>query len=71
VAILDGGYDKWAAEGRIEYPPVPPTPGTYSGVVNKAMFVSKEYVEKKIGCWWWSVIVDISPFYCLTTTFKT
>lgn len=56
VAVLDGGYDKWAAEGRaVSTEPVTPTPVTYTGKVDKAMFVSKDYVEKKIGK---SIIVD-------------
>jgi len=50
VAILNGGYDKWAAEGkRTSTVPVTPTPVAYTGAVNKAMFVSKDYVEGKIG----------------------
>jgi thiosulfate/3-mercaptopyruvate sulfurtransferase len=56
VALLNGGYDKWAAEGRpTSTVPVKPTAVTYTGVVNKAMFVTKDYVEKKIGK---SVIVE-------------
>src|SRR4030043_1155977 len=50
VALLRGGYDKWAAEGRTTSTvPVKPTAVTYTGAVNKAMFVTKDYVEKKIG----------------------
>lgn len=50
VALLNGGYDKWAAEGRTtSTEPVTPTAVAYTGVVNKAMFVPKSYVEKKIG----------------------
>jgi len=50
VALLNGGYDKWAAEGRTTSTvPVTPTAVTYTGAVNKAMFVTKDYVEKKIG----------------------
>lgn len=50
VAILNGGYDKWAAEGKTTSTvPVSPTKAAYTGVVNKAMFVPKDYVEKKIG----------------------
>src|SRR4030043_992232 len=56
VAMLDGGYNKWAAEGRTTSTvPVKPTAVTYTGVVSKAMFVTKDYVEKKIGK---SVIVE-------------
>jgi len=50
VAILNGGYDKWATEGRTTSTvPVKPTPVKYNGAVNKAMFVTKGYVEDKIG----------------------
>jgi thiosulfate/3-mercaptopyruvate sulfurtransferase len=50
VALLNGGYDKWAAEGRATSTvPVTPTAVTYTGAVNKAMFVTKDYVEAKIG----------------------
>jgi len=50
VAILNGGYDKWAAEGKTTSTvPVTPTPVAYSGVPNKAMFVKKDYVKGKIG----------------------
>jgi len=56
VAILDGGHSKWAAELKpVTTDIVVPTPVTYTGVVNTAMFVSKDYVEKKIGK---SIIVD-------------
>ena len=56
VAMLDGGYDKWAAEGKTTSTvPVTPTALAYTGVVNKAMFVPKDYVEKKIGK---SIIVE-------------
>lgn len=56
VAILNGGYDKWAAEGKTTSTAlVTPTALAYTGVVNKAMFVPKDYVEDKIGK---SVIVE-------------
>jgi thiosulfate/3-mercaptopyruvate sulfurtransferase len=47
VAILDGGYAKWAAENRpvtLEVPDVNPV--VYSGRVQTGMFVSTEYVER-------------------------
>jgi len=47
VAILDGGYDKWVADGKTGSA-TPVTPGTYTGVVNEAMFVSKDYVARKM-----------------------
>jgi thiosulfate/3-mercaptopyruvate sulfurtransferase len=50
VALLNGGYDKWAAEGKpTSTVPVTPTAVTYTGAVNQAMFVSKDYVAGKIG----------------------
>jgi thiosulfate/3-mercaptopyruvate sulfurtransferase len=56
VAILDGGYDKWASEGRpTSTEPVKPNSGTYDGDEDKAMFVTKEYVEKIMGK---SILVD-------------
>lgn len=56
VSILDGGYDKWAMEGKpVSTDPVTPIPVTYKGTVDKTMLVSAEYVESKIGK---SLIVD-------------
>jgi thiosulfate/3-mercaptopyruvate sulfurtransferase len=56
VAVLDGGYPKWVAEGRSTTKEVPiVTPVTYQGRVNQAMFVPIEYVQKHIGK---AVIID-------------
>jgi len=56
VSILDGGYDKWAMEGKpVSTDPVTPIPVTYMGRVDETMLVSAEYVESKIGK---SIIVD-------------
>jgi len=56
VAMLDGGYDKWAAEGRVtSTEPVFPTAIAYDGVADGTMFVTKDYVEDKIGK---SILVD-------------
>jgi thiosulfate/3-mercaptopyruvate sulfurtransferase len=56
VAILDGGYPKWAAEGRPVTKEVPKVKKVkYTGKVNPEMFVSAEYVLKHIGR---SVIID-------------
>jgi thiosulfate/3-mercaptopyruvate sulfurtransferase len=56
VAILDGGYEKWVADGySTESGTVTSTPVTYMGEVDEPMFVSTEYVENEIGE---SVIVD-------------
>lgn len=50
VTMLDGGYDLWAVEERaISTEPVTPTAVTYTGVVDEAMFVLKDYVEDKVG----------------------
>ena len=56
VAILDGGYPKWAAELRpISTVPTTATPVTYNAKVNEEMFVSIEYVRKHMGK---AVIID-------------
>ena len=50
VAILDGGYPKWVAEGKsttTETPLVQPIP--YRAKVDEEMFVSIEYVRRHIG----------------------
>ena len=50
VAILDGGYPKWVAEGKsttTEIPVVQPIP--YRAKVDEEMFVAIEYVRKHIG----------------------
>jgi thiosulfate/3-mercaptopyruvate sulfurtransferase len=50
VAVLDGGHDKWTVEGRpVSFAVVEPTPAAYIGTIDETMFVSKEYVQKKIG----------------------
>lgn len=49
VAILDGGYEKWAVEGKPTTTVIPTiTPVTYEAIVNEEMFVDIEYVEKAI-----------------------
>lgn len=59
VAVLDGGYDKWVADGGIpSTDPVIPTPEEYVGDVDEAMFVSMDYVGQRIGRIWRSDIVD-------------
>ncbi|MBS7640053.1 MAG: rhodanese-like domain-containing protein [Candidatus Bathyarchaeia archaeon] len=56
VAILDGGYDKWVADGYpVEITPNVPTLKVYSGILKKDMIVSKEYVASRVGR---AVIVD-------------
>jgi thiosulfate/3-mercaptopyruvate sulfurtransferase len=50
VAVLDGGHDKWADEGRDVFSAiVEPMPVKYTGRIDTTMFVSKEYVQKRIG----------------------
>jgi len=59
VAILDGGYHKWAAEDKeTSKESVDPTPVTYEGDVDEAMFVSMDYVQERIGRILRSKIVD-------------
>jgi thiosulfate/3-mercaptopyruvate sulfurtransferase len=56
VAVLDGGYDKWASEGKqTSTQAVKPISGTYDGDTDEGMFVTKEYVEKVMGK---SVLID-------------
>jgi thiosulfate/3-mercaptopyruvate sulfurtransferase len=71
VAVLEGGYPKWAAEGRVTVTgaPAPPrSPGTagdatgagpapvsYHGPVKAGMFVSTRYVKERLGK---AVIID-------------
>jgi len=50
VALLSGGYDKWAAEGRAtSTEPVTPTAVAYTGVADVSMFVAMDYVASKVG----------------------
>lgn len=56
VSILDGGYTKWVSEGRpvtTELPII--TEKVFDGKIKNKIFVSKEYVQRKIGK---SVIID-------------
>ncbi len=56
VAILEGGYTKWVAEGRsISTENVVPNSLLYNGETNKTMFVRKDYIEAKLGK---SILVD-------------
>jgi thiosulfate/3-mercaptopyruvate sulfurtransferase len=49
VGILDGGYPKWVADGRaVTTDPPAVVPSEYQGKVNKAIFVSRQYVKKSI-----------------------
>jgi thiosulfate/3-mercaptopyruvate sulfurtransferase len=59
VAILNGGWDLWLAEGKATTLDVPEIiPSGYTAEVNEAMFVSMDYVEKRIGRILRPVIVD-------------
>jgi len=56
VAILDGGFPKWAKEGKPTTTEVPKVnAGTYQGKTNDAMFVPMDDVRKQKGK---AVIVD-------------
>jgi thiosulfate/3-mercaptopyruvate sulfurtransferase len=56
VAILDGGYDKWVADGYLtESGTVTATHLNYTGTVKSEMIVDKQYVVGKLGE---SIIVD-------------
>ena len=67
VAVLDGGYNKWLKERKpVSKEIFQPTSVVYKNEVNEAMFVSKDYVQKKIGK---SVIIDArapSDFFGVT-----
>jgi thiosulfate/3-mercaptopyruvate sulfurtransferase len=56
VAVLDGGYPKWVAEGRpTAKQATTPNAVKYKGETDKAMFVPIDYVKKQIGK---AVIID-------------
>ena len=56
VAILDGGYTRWAAEGRSTSTETPVSNTVlYEGVAKKSMFVQKGYIETRLGK---SILVD-------------
>ncbi|MBA7561782.1 Thiosulfate sulfurtransferase [subsurface metagenome] len=56
VAVLNGGYNKWLKERRpVSNKTVKSKKVAYKGKLNEEMFVTKAYVEKKLGK---SVIVD-------------
>ncbi|MEM4480779.1 MAG: rhodanese-like domain-containing protein [Candidatus Bathyarchaeia archaeon] len=68
VVILDGGFEKWAAEGKpISTEPVTPKPVKYKGCLDRRMLVSIKYVYAKIGK---SIIVDARDeivYNCMVT----
>lgn len=50
VAVLDGGFGKWQAQGLPTTTEVPAvTPVAYTGEVDDDLFVSRQYVEARIG----------------------
>jgi thiosulfate/3-mercaptopyruvate sulfurtransferase len=56
VAVLDGGYTKWARENKVKSTDaVVPKPVIFSGALNPSLVASKSYVSGKIGK---SIIVD-------------
>lgn len=56
VAILDGGYPKWMAEGRpVNWQKPASTPLSYRAEVDGAMFVATDYVYQRGGD---AVIID-------------
>lgn len=49
VAVLDGGYPKWVAEGKdTSTEDCVPEPTSYQGKINKDILVSAEYVNKHL-----------------------
>lgn len=56
VTMLNGGYDKWTAEGRsVSAEPVIKQATTYTGNVADTVFISTEYIKNKVGK---STIID-------------
>jgi thiosulfate/3-mercaptopyruvate sulfurtransferase len=56
VVLLNGGYNKWEAEGKpVSAEPAIPQVTTYDGRINDSMFITKKNVEKKLGK---STIID-------------
>ena len=57
VTMLNGGYDKWNAEGRSisTEPVIMQQAMNYSGNVHETVFISTDYVKNKIGK---SIIID-------------
>jgi thiosulfate/3-mercaptopyruvate sulfurtransferase len=50
VAILDGGYPKWVADGNPVATDIPNITGVaYKGKINKNMFVSVDYVHRHLN----------------------
>ncbi|MFP3912232.1 MAG: sulfurtransferase [Desulfobacteraceae bacterium] len=50
ASVLSGGYDKWVKEKRpTSDAPSKPKPVTYTGEMDKSMFVSKKAVEERMG----------------------
>jgi len=50
ASVLSGGYDKWVKEKRpTSDAPFKPKPVTYTGKMNKDMFVSKKVVKERMG----------------------
>jgi thiosulfate/3-mercaptopyruvate sulfurtransferase len=68
VAILDGGFSKWEAEGKPVTTTIPAiTSVAYQGKVNPKIFVPMEYVKENIGK---STIIDardIDVYFGVTT----
>jgi len=49
VALLDGGYIKWAREGRpVSKETVKPKPVKFKGQINRNIFVKKDYILKNL-----------------------
>lgn len=50
VAVLDGGFNKWTADGKkVSTDAVKPKSKTYKGKFNKGLFIKKEDVAAKVG----------------------
>lgn len=72
VKYLVGGYDKWEAEGRgVSTDSILCQPTLYDGKANNSIFVSKQYVENKVGK---AIIIDTrdsDSYFGLRTHFSS
>jgi len=58
VAILNGGINKWVADGKaMDTEATIPNPSFFDGIINEDLVVDKEYVERKLR-FRKSIIVD-------------
>ncbi len=50
IAILDGGHNKWVRDGKaLSREAVHPKPIVFKGIIDKNIFVDKDYIQKRLG----------------------